>query len=242
MVGQLITRSGRVRTTERPSTVPFVFTITPQAYAKWEDVRDVVEGITFLDRTNISFIDFGVNATTNINWVNEYQGALTLTQQNALRVSTSTGYLGYSTFDTTDITGYSTTATFDYMRLTNLPSIGATMADGSLCSTATVVFAPGDWIQFRTLTNGTADRGLCRTIPLTVYRGSGTTVDVPLHRPFVWEGTSSYTVNSRAGADISIGQYVRIGVYITKVPDFKLLPGKLVEWTGDFELYEYVSG
>lgn len=242
MVGQMITRSGRMRTAERASTNPFQFTITPRAYDRWEDVRDLVEGITVLDRSTVAYFDF---ETSGVSWITEYQGAMTDAQQNALRITTSTGWVGSATFDTSDITGTSSTGTFDYMRLTNLPSIGATMADGSACTTATVLFAPGDWIQFRTqIINGvsSANRGLARSIPFTVYRGSGTTVDVPIHRPFVWAGTQSYTLNYRAGADISIGKYVRWGVILTKVPDFKLLPGKIVQWTGDFEAYEYITG
>jgi hypothetical protein len=242
MVGQMITRSGRMRTAERASTNPFVFTITPQAYSRWEDVRDLIEGITVLDRSTVAYFDFGA---TGVQWVTEYQGAMSQAQINTLRVTTSTGWVGNATFNISDITGTDSTATFDYMRLTNLPSIGATMGDGSVCSTATVLFAPGDFIQFRTQIIGgveTANLGLARSIPLTVNRGSGTTVDVPVHRPFVFANTQTYALNYRAGADISVGVAVRWGGILTKVPDFKLLPGKIVEWTGDFELYEYITG
>jgi hypothetical protein len=49
-------------------------------------------------------------------------------------------------------------------------------------------------------------------------------------------------VNYRAGGDISIGSDVRLGMVVTKMPSWKLLPGKIVQWTGDFELYEYIAG
>ena len=248
-VGQLVTRSGRMATAERASTVPWQLIVTPPTYSKYEDVRDVIEGITVTDRNRLFFIDFDNNA--NLNYITEYQGDLTLAQQDALRVSTSTGYLGQATFDISSIvtlTGSASTATFDYMRLTDLPSIGATGANGAI-TTSSVVFKAGDWIQFRTeqdppnqTVTYTAARGLARTVPLDVLRGGGTTVDVPVHRPFVFSGTATYTTGSgRAGADISIGQYVRMGFYLTKMPSWKLLPGKLVQWTGDFEMYERIG-
>ena len=247
-VGQLVTRSGRMATAERASTVPWQLIVTPPAYSKYEDVRDVIEGITVTDRNTAFFIDF--NNTTNLNYITEYQGDLTLPQQDDLRISTSSGYLGQGTFSIQSIvnTQSASTATFDYMRLTNLPAIGATGANGVI-TTSSVVFKAGDWVQFRTeqdppnqTVTYSAARGLARTVPLDVLRGSGNTVDVPVHRPFTFSGTSTYATSGRAGADIDIGQYVRIAFFLTKMPAWKLLPGKLVQWSGDFEMYERIGG
>jgi hypothetical protein len=247
-VGQLVTRSGRMATAERASTVPWQLIVTPPAYSKYEDVRDVIEGITVTDRNTLFYIDF--NNSTNLNYITEYQGDMTQTQQDALRVSTSTGFLGQATFDIESIVNYvgtGNTSTFDYMKLTNLPAIGATGANGVI-TTSSVMFKSGDWIQFNNsaspwgqYTNYVFDRGLPRTVPLDVLRGSGTTVNVPVHRPFVFNGTSTYAINGRAGGDISIGKYVRMGFYLTKMPAWKLLPGKLVQWSGDFEMYERIG-
>lgn len=247
-VGQLVTRSGRIATAERASTVPWQLIVTPPAYSRYEDVRDVIEGITVTDRNRLFYIDF--NSNTGLNYITEYQGDLTQTQQDALRITTSTGFLGQATFSVESIVNYSgtgNTSTFDYMRLTNLPAIGATGTNGVI-TTSSVVFKAGDWVQFRTAqdplgqyTTYTEERGLSRTVPLDVLRGSGTTVDVPVHRPFTFSGTSTYANNNRAGADISIGQYVRMGFVLTKMPSWKLLPGKLVQWSGDFEMYERIG-
>lgn len=247
-VGQLVVRSGRIRAAERASTVPWQLIVTPPAYARWEDVRDVIEGITITDRNRLFYIDFDNN--TGLNYINKYQGDLTLAQQNNLTVSTATGFLGNATFDTESVFNYvgaTNTSTFDYMRITGLPALGATGSNGTI-TTSSVIFKAGDWVQFRTAadpwgqtSNYVADRGFARTVPLDVLRGSGDSVDVPVHRPFVFNGTSTYAVNGRAGCDISLGQYVRMGMVLTKMPSFKLLPGKLVQWSGDFELYEYIG-
>lgn len=356
-IGQLVVRSGRIRSAERASTVPWQLIVTPPTYSKYEDVRDVIEGITILDRSKTFYIDFDNNP--GLNYVTEYQGDINQTQQDALRVSTASGFLGQATFNIESVVnfeGATTTSTFDYMRLTNLPSIGAVISTSTMASvtawsfdsavsgtynrafstsrtdfliktseydawqpniyvglsvvvptyvtggqtissitrnyttldgvsytrivmsavansssdpaaltgeqniavtlqktttvnSSTYIFKAGDWIQFRTsadpwgqYSNYVADRGLARTVPLDVLRGTGTTVDVPVHRPFVFNGTSTYAVNGRAGCDISIGKYVRIGFVLTKMPSWKLLPGGLVQWTGDFELYEHISG
>lgn len=245
-VGQLVTRSGRIKSTERASTVPWQMIVTPPARARFEDVRDVIEGITVIDRANVFYIDFGYSATAGLNWVSDYQGSLNSTQLNNLTVSTSTGYLGTGTWDVSEFFNYDTGQTvdyvFDYMRLTNLPAIG-----GSITS-STVVFRAGDWVQFTNsaepwgqYSNYVADRGLARTVPVDVLRGSGSYVDVPVHRPFVFTGTSTYAVNGRAGCDIAVGNDVRIGFVMTKMPSWKLMPNRTVEWTGDFEFYEYIA-
>lgn len=257
-VGQLVTRSGRIRTTERASTVPWQLIVTPPAYSKYDDVRDVIEGITVIDRSNEFYIDFGVYGVNGLNWINEYQGDLNTTQVNNLRVSTSTGFLGTGTWDVSDFVNYNRSDdggpgveyVFDYMRITNLPAIGSTITNTTTFVTSTTnIFRSGDWVQFRTsaepwgqYTNYVPDRGLVRTVPVDVPRGTGTYVDVPVHRPFVNSGTSTIAVNGRAGCDISVGKDVRMRFVMTKMPSWKLLPGKLVEWSGDFEFFEYIGG
>lgn len=237
-IGQLIVRSGRIRTAERASLVPWNMIVTPPSAARFEDVRDVIEGITLTDRNRFFYIGFDSNP--GLNYITEYKGDLSTEQLDALRVSTSTGFLGNATFDVGDtlniISGSATTATFDYMRLTDLPEIGGTI------TSSTVVFKAGDYVQFKTDTEGNLSRGSARTVPLDVLRGTGDTVDVPVHRPWIFSGTSDYANNDRDGAALYVGNDVRIGFVLTKMPSWKLIPGKLVQWTGDFELYEYIGG
>lgn len=341
-VGQLVVRSGRMKTAERASTVPWQMIVTPPTYSRYEDVRDLIEGITVIDRNTEFF--FRVSNTAGMSYITAYRGDLNDAQTQALRVSTGTGFVGTATWDISGIVNYNTSTgvqrTFDYIRITGLPSIGDQIS-GSLSTkvaiapttttnafnagsnifylsdpnyhsmvvpgnvvnapgvittgttitnvtnnfvyngevtvtkvemsanaistatgpvnvqfsnytyvtSATTVFRAGDWIQFRNsqspwgqYSTYVTDTGLPRTIPLDVPRGTGTYVDVPLHRPLVFTGTATYAVNGRAGADVFIGPEVYMRMYMSKMPSYKLLPGKLVQWTGDFELYEYIEG
>ena len=251
-IGQLVVRSGRIRTAERASQVPWQMIVSPPGASRYEDVRDVIEGITLTDRNRIFYIDF--NSTAGLNYITDYQGDLTADQQAALSVSTATGWLGQASFDVSQPLNYigeSTTSTFDYMRIENLPEIGSTGTNGLITATS-VLFAPGDWVQFSTQqiavgTNFAPENyrqalGQARTVPLTVLRGTGDYVDVPVHRPWSFTSSASYTNNERRGCDINIGKQVRIRFVLTKMPSWKLLPGKIVQWTGEFELFEWIGG
>lgn len=239
-IGQLVVRSGRIRTAERASLAPWQMIVSPPGASRYEDVRDVIEGITLTDRDKRFFIDFDSN--TGLNYITEYQGELNSTQLDALRITTATGWLGFASFDVSDALNTSSTATFDYMRLTNLPDIGTTTTNTStFVTSSTVIFKAGDWVQFKSRTDGTLARGASRTVPLDVLRGTGTSVDVPVHRPWIHDSGSSYTNNQRDGGAIYVGNDVKIRFVLTKMPSWKLLPGRIVQWTGDFELYEFIS-
>jgi hypothetical protein len=239
-IGQIVVRSGRIRTAERASTVPWQMVVTPPGASRFEDVRDVIEGITLTDRNRVFWVGFDSNP--GLNYITEYKGGLNTTQLDALRITTSTGYLGNASFDVSDALNYASTATFDYMRLTNLPAIGSTTTNTStFVTSSTVIFKAGDWVQFKTTTDGTIVRGAARTVPLDVLRGTGDTVDVPVHRPWIFDGSTTYSNNDREGAALYIGKDVQIRFVMTKMPSWRLVPGKLVQWTGDFELFEYIG-
>ena len=236
MVSQMVTRSGRVRTAERAALTPFQMIVTPQAYSRWEDVRDLVEGITVVDRNLNTWVK--LSNTAGMNYITEYRGELTDTQVNALRVATTgttATIFGNENFDTTSIRGFTTSTNFDYVELGGIPAIGATLADGSACTSATNIFRAGDWIQLRTLASGATNWGIPRTIPLDVERGTGTTVKVPVNRRWVSADLD------RRGGDIYVGNEIRLRMLITRLPSFKLLPGKIVQWTSDFELLEDIT-
>ena len=236
-VAQMITRSGRVRTAERTALVPYQITVTPPTYSRYEDVRDVIEGITMTDRDKNVWIM--LSNSSGMNYITDYRGDLTQTQVDNLRVATTgttATIFGSDDFNTTDVFGYPTTTNFDYLRLGGIPNIGAVLADGTACTSSTYIFRSGDYVQLRTISNGTAQWGIPRTVSLDVQRGTDTTVDVPVHRRWV-----NVTDVDRRGGDIYVGNEIRMRVLISKLPSFRLLPGKIVQWTGDFELYENIS-
>jgi hypothetical protein len=351
-VGQLVTRSGRLRTAQRASTNPWQLVVTPPTYSRYEDVRDVIEGINIIDRDTYFWIDF--KQSPGLNYVTEYRGELNSAQLDNLRTyqtTSTTININEITGNQGDNAGYTSTATLSTIVINGLPSIGdviststvatvsaqsfststsvtynrafntsrtdfliktsdydsytpvittglalsnanvtggqtistitrdyttlagisytriimsgvansnstAATADGSnnisttinkttIVSTSTVMFKAGDWIQFTTnviSSTSQVNRGFPRTVPIDVLRGSGSTISVPVSRPFIWESGKSDTLNNRAGGELAIGNDVRIGMVITKLPSWKLLPGRIVQWTGDFELYEYQPG
>lgn len=80
------------------------------------------------------------------------------------------------------------------------------------------------------------------TLPNTAgsitFNGSGTTVAIPIHRGFIPQTGYTYT-----NSVITVGyRAARFGVYVTKLPNLRYLPGQFVEFTGDFELVEYIAG
>ena len=150
---------------------------------------------------------------------------------------TTATIFGSDDFDTSAVFGYTTATNFDYVRLGGIPNIGATLADGSACTSSTYIFRAGDYIQLRTLASGAVSWGLPRTVALDVVRGTGTTVDVPVQRRWVNIATAA----DRRGGDLYVGNEIRMRVLINALPSFKLLPGRIVEWTGDFELIENIS-
>jgi hypothetical protein len=71
------------------------------------------------------------------------------------------------------------------------------------------------------------------------FSGSATEVAIPIHRGFLpqtgysYGGTNAILVGYRAA---------RMNVLVTKLPSIRYLPGKYVEFNGDFELVEEILG
>lgn len=118
IVGATVSRSQRVKTARRNSAVPFVFTITPSAFSSYAAARELVEGIMLNDRYAEFTIKLGNNLKTA--YINEYRGALTRTQYNAMTITN---------FTLTSVT------------IGGLPAIA-----GAVTSNTNILKA-GDWIQ-----------------------------------------------------------------------------------------------
>jgi len=96
----------------------------------------------------------------------------------------------------------------------SLPSIGS----------STIMFQPGDLIQ-------SANSVFPYTVSSQVLRGSGSTVQVPIHR--VCLDTPSATTY-----DLKVGQEVTWRVVMTKMPRWTINGDRLIVWDGDFEFVE----
>lgn len=104
------------------------------------------------------------------------------------------------------------------LTLTNLPSV----------SSSTVVFRQGDFIQ-------PANSRYPYTVSETVLRGSSTTTTVTLHRNII----SSEGVNL-VGQTLVYGNTCTWRVVVTGLPTYQHVPGRNVQYTGDFELIEKI--
>ena len=97
-------------------------------------------------------------------------------------------------------------------------------------SAATIMFRKGDFIQLDT------GYKYPYTITSDVLRGSGSTVTVPINRPFIEQ--DSYTVSDKG---ILVGTDVTFTVIMTQKPDYRIVPHDLLEFTGNFELVEVIE-
>jgi len=65
-----------------------------------------------------------------------------------------------------------------------------------------------------------------------VLRGSGTTVDIPVHRDIIETNT---------GANLVYGNNVTFKVKMIDQPPYSITPGRYVEWGGDMQLMENLT-
>ena len=120
--------------------------------------------------------------------------------------------------------------TGDQLVLGTLPVVPATR----------VMFEPNDLIQIGNYTYPVTSIG-------QVLRGSGSTVTVTTNRPNI-------IASSVVGAGITVGNSCEFNMFCPNMPTYKLTPGgyqrdngtvlgnALIEFSDDFQLYEYVSG
>lgn len=97
-------------------------------------------------------------------------------------------------------------------------------------SGTTVCFQPGDFIQLA------GNYKYPYTVTSQVLRGSGSTIDVPINRPFIDQ--AGYT---EVGAGIIVGKNVTWQVVMTKKPSYRVIPGGYLEWADVFELVEVIE-
>lgn len=85
IVGQSVSRSQRLRTAERTSAQPWMMSITPKPAWSYSANRDLIEGITYIDRSRETQINLANNA--NLSYLTAYQGSMTAGQISSLRVT-----------------------------------------------------------------------------------------------------------------------------------------------------------
>jgi len=171
MVAQTVSRSQRVKTSERSTAQPWKFKITPPASLSWADNRTIIEDINSADR--VDEYEISLNNNAGMSYITAYQGPLKQSQLDALTIHS---------------TGTST------LTITNLPAIGAQLENtATVVTSSTVIFAKGDIIQ-------PENSRYPYAVANTVLRGANTTTSVTLNRPIITsEGVNLLTHNLLVG-------------------------------------------
>jgi hypothetical protein len=73
-IGQQVSRSGQLRVAQYLTSVPWVFTVTPNNYLYYPQVRAVIQNIDNADRQNAQNITFN---TATLEWFTKLQGTAT---------------------------------------------------------------------------------------------------------------------------------------------------------------------
>jgi len=87
-VGQTISRSQHIKSSERLTANPFVITVTPLARWRYSENRGVLESIMNNDRHTETQVNLA--STSRLNYVTEYRGSLTSTQLSAMTITNFT--------------------------------------------------------------------------------------------------------------------------------------------------------
>jgi len=74
------------------------------------------------------------------------------------------------------------------------------------------------------------------TVTADVTRGSGSTITVPINRPFIDQ--AGYT---EVGAGIKVGKDVTWNMLIVSKPSYSVIPHDRISWDSAFELAEVIE-
>jgi hypothetical protein len=142
IVGQTISRSQRIKTSERATAQPWRFKITPPGMLKWADSREMVEVIDNGDRVDEYTVR--LSNTAGMSYITEYRGALTSAQLNSIVI--------YS-------------ASTNTITITNLPSV----ASGTVMFRPGDFIQPTN-SRYPYTVASTVTRGLNTTTDVTLHR------------------------------------------------------------------------
>ena len=101
-------------------------------------------------------------------------------------------------------------------------------AIGDPITTATYIFRAGDFIQ-------PANSRYPYTVTGDVQRGSGSTVTLPLNRAIITSENTTITNQS-----LVVGTDTTMRLLVVDLPSYNIVPGGLVQFSGDFRVAERV--
>jgi hypothetical protein len=129
------------------------------------------------------------------------------------------------------ITAYQGGMTQTQLNSLSISAVGtSTVTISNLPTTASniVMFAAGDVVQ-------PENSRYPYTVVNTVTRGTNSTIEIRLHRPVITSENITLT-----GHGVKVGNSCTWRVIVSALPVYQLVPGRFVQYTGDFELIEKV--
>jgi hypothetical protein len=180
--------------------------------AVWRFTIKLPDGFKYSDiRWRINEMDLNMKTSTSTiqlsntgyEYIVAYRGDLNSSQRSALTMKYTSAM---AAVDTTKF------------------EVGGLPALGSGITSSTAIFRIGDIIQ-------KAGSKYVYTVNTDVLRGSGSTVEVPVHRTIL--DTPSATATA-----INIGAACTFTVICTQMPSWKIVPRDRVQWDGEFQFYE----
>lgn len=217
LVSVQYTRSEIAKVNETASRNPWRLTLGISASLPYQDNRDLLEQLDYLDKTKPETVTFN---QTGLNYMFAYQaGTLTQVQRDAIQVESFIG---------------------NQLKLKSLPSVASLGPQGS---GSTVIFKKGDFIQIAgypfpfTVVGPAAVSGV--VTPGDVIRGTDPTfVTLTVHRP-------NFIAASVQNLGIKVGNEVSFRVICVNMPTYTLSPGAknnpFIQFSGEFQLYEYTG-
>ena len=200
IVASSVSRSQRIRTAERMAAQPFMISVTPKPVFIFKDSRDLVEDIFTADRFSETEVSLANNP--NLSYLVDYRGGLA-SQSQAETMTVSTW-------------------TTNQCVLTTLPALGTET------TTATVLFAKGDYIQ-------PANSRYPYIVTETVLRGSGSLATATVHRNLI----TSEDINV-SGQTLSVGTSTSMRLVVVEIPNYTIYQQNRLNWSGDFKLMEAI--
>jgi hypothetical protein len=212
VVAQSVSRSGKVYTEQRNSVKPFRITFTPPDYLPWTAAnRLIVEDVLAKDRHTPHTTRLGFSAGSQ--WMADYLG-----NKDVYTWNQTTGQIGSCTFNS------------NAGNVLTINTPGGSVGD--------VVLQAGDIIQ-------PADHPypyvvVRNSAGLATYAKTGSTLAVTVHRPYMPHYVNGSEV-IMANKAVIAGGFVTYNMIVTTLPSINYIPGKFIQFSGDFTLLEQVE-
>ena len=213
VVGQQITRNAIPRVSTTPTKNPWTMELDMPTSFQYNNARALMESVDTLDRTGYEDVTFSNNAC--LNWIYRYQGAFSISELNAITVSSFVG---------------------NQLILSGLPAV----ASGTvLFEPNDLIQITGYPYPFTSTTQIT--RGVDSTVTVTTHRPNILSNPSNLSPP-PWEGLNILVGNNCIFRMFCPNMPVyKLIVGGTQYSAGAIVGNALIEWSDAFQLYEYVG-